>query len=294
MPVKLIYVRSLLPFLLLLPSAVATQGQPATPLTPALAPPQAQALVERALACELRIAQDPTHPMRYRLRKSSPRLTTTKEIVETRDGDVARLVSIYDQPLSQADEQMEQARLDALLGDPGRQRHRKQSEEEDTGIVLKLLRMLPQAFLYEYEGAGQGASGRVEKFRFRPNPGFSPPDLETEALTAMNGELWIDAAEERVTRLEGHLLQDTDYGWGILGKLDKGGRIVIEQADVGGRQWRIARFQMKISLRILFKTKSFDTTQEMTQYAPVSAGLDYRQAIQMLRAAPGSGPQDGR
>jgi hypothetical protein len=286
MPVKLIYVRSLLPFLLLLPSAVATQGQPATPLTPALAPPQAQALVERALACELRIAQDPNHPMRYRLRKSSPRLTTTKEIVETRDGDVARLVSIYDQPLSQADEQMEQARLDALLGDPGRQRHRKQSEEEDTGIVLKLLRMLPQAFLYQYAGAGQGASGRVEKFSFRPNPGFSPPDLETQALTAMSGELWIDAAEERVTRLEGHLQQDTDYGWGILGKLDKGGWIVIEQADVGGRQWRIARFQMNISLRILFKTKSFDTTQEMTQYAPVSAGLDYRQAIQMLSAAP--------
>ncbi|MGA3135045.1 MAG: hypothetical protein ABSC88_03530 [Terracidiphilus sp.] len=291
MPVKLIYVRSLLPLLLLLPSTVATQGQPATPLPPALAPPQAQALVERALACELRTAQDPTHPMRYRLRKSSPRLTTTKEIVETRDGDVARLVSIYDQPLTQADEQMEQARLDALLGDPGRQRHRKQSEEEDTGIVLKLLRMLPQAFLYEYAGAGQGASGRVEKFRFRPNPGFSPPDLETQALTAMSGELWIDAAEERVARLEGHLQEDTDYGWGILGKLDKGGWIVIEQADVGGGQWRIARFQMNISLRILFKTKSFDTTQEMSQYAPVSAGLDYRQAIQMLRAAPVSTSQ---
>ena len=31
--------------------------------------------------------------MRYRLRKSSPRLTSTKEIVETKDGDVARLVA---------------------------------------------------------------------------------------------------------------------------------------------------------------------------------------------------------
>ncbi len=54
----------------------------------------------RALANELRAAQDTSHPMRYQLRKTSPRLTTTKEIYETRDGDVARLVAINDKPLS--------------------------------------------------------------------------------------------------------------------------------------------------------------------------------------------------
>ncbi|MFY9856194.1 MAG: hypothetical protein WAK26_20185 [Terracidiphilus sp.] len=277
-----------LPFFLLLSWAGAALAQPVTPA--ALTPPQAQVLVERALATEMRTAQDANRPMRYRLRKSSPRMTSTKEIIETRDGDVARLVQLNDQPLSQSAEQLEEARLDALLNDPSRQRHRKQSEEADAGIVFKLLRMLPQAFLYEYAGAGQGSSGMVEKFRFRPNPSFNPPDLETQALTAMTGELWIDAAQERVTRLEGHLQQDTDYGWGILGKLDKGGWVVIEQADVGGRQWRIARFQMKMNLRILFKTKNFDTTEEMSQYAPVPAKLDYRQAIQMLRAdSPNSG-----
>jgi hypothetical protein len=286
MPVKLIYVRSLLPLLLLLPWAVPSPGQPASPIPPALAPPQAQALVERALACELRTAQNPTHPMRYRLRKSSPRLTTTKEIVETKDGDVARLVSIDDKPLSQADEQMEQARLDALLSDPNLQQHRKQSEGQDIGIVLRLLHMLPRAFLYQYAGAGSSPAGTVERFTFRPNPNFSPPDFETQALTAMTGEIWIDAAQERVTRLEGHLQQDTDYGWGILGRLDKGGWIVIEQADVGGRQWRIARFKMQMNLRVLFKTRSIDTTEEMTQYAPVPVGLGFAQAIQMLRAAP--------
>jgi hypothetical protein len=269
-------------------------GQPA----PALTPAQAQALVNRALATELRAAQDADHPMRYRLRKSSPRLTSAKEIVETRDGDVARLVALNDRPLGPADEQREEARLDGLLSDPGRQRHRKQSEEADAAIVLKLLHMLPQAFTYEYAGAGQGTagpglSGKVQKFRFRPNRAFSPPDLETQALTAMTGELWIDAAEERVTHLEGHLQQDTDYGWGILGKLDKGGSVVLEQTAVGGGQWRIARFQLKMDLRILFKTKNFDTTEEMTRYAPVPAGLDYRQAIQLLRATTGSPAQGG-
>jgi len=292
MPVKLEIVRNFFLFFLLLPGAGAALAQPVVPA--ALTPAQAQALVGRALATEVRAAQDASHPMRYRLRKSSPRMTSTKEIVETRDGDVARLVRLNDQPLSPAAAQQEEERLNALATDPSRQRHRKQSEERDAGIVFKLLRLLPQAFLYDYAGSGQGSSGTVEKFRFRPNPGFHPPDLETQALTAMTGELWIDAAQERVTRLEGHLQQDTDYGWGILGKLDKGGWVVIEQADVGGRQWRIARFQMKMDLRILFKTKNFDTTEEMSQYAPVPARLDYRQAIQMLRAEPVNSAQGGR
>jgi hypothetical protein len=264
--------------------AAAPNGQMSSPAQ--LSATEAQALVQRALATELRAARDTSHPMRFRLRKSSPRLTTVKQIVETRDGAVARLVSQFDKPLSAPDEQKEQARLDLLLSDPGRQLHRKQSEDEDLGVVLKLLRMLPKAFVYQDAGMGQGPGGPVHKFTFRPDPRFDPPDMETQALTAMSGELWIDVGQERVTRLEGHLQQDTDYAWGILGKLNKGGWIVMEQADMGGHQWRIARFQINMSLRILFKLKSFDTVEEMSQYQAVPPGIGYRQAIQMLRTTP--------
>jgi len=290
LPVKLHRVCKFLRILLL---AVATATQ-AHAGQPDLAPAQAQALVGRALAAEIRTAQDPAHPMRYVLRKASPRLTTTKQIVETKDGAVARLIAVYDKPLNSTEEQTEQQRLDLLLSDPSRQEHRRQSEESDFGIVMKLLRMLPNAYLYQYAGPGQGPAGKVERFTFRPNPGFSPPDLESQALTAMTGEISIDAAQDRVTRLEGHLQQDTDCGWGLLGKLDKGGSVVIEQADVGGHLWRIARFKMQMNLRILFKTKSIDTAEEMTQYAPVPLGMDYRQAIQMLRAGTAGAAQGNR
>ncbi len=287
LPVKLYAVRSLLPIFLLMwaaPFAVVSQAQPAPAAPPVLTPPQAQALVKRALAAELLAAQDATHPMRYRLRKSSPRFTSSKEIVETKDGDVAHLLSIDDQPLSQAQEQAEQARLDELLRDSSRQHHRKQSEDEDTKRALKVLRALPKAFVYQFEGAAPGPAGSVNKFTFKPNPNFTPPDLETQALTAMTGELWIDAAQERVTRLEGHLRQDVDFGWGILGRLNKGGWIAIDQADVGGNQWRIVRFEMVMSGRVLLKNKSFDTVEEETQFVPQPVGLGYQQAIQMLRA----------
>jgi hypothetical protein len=287
-------VRRLLQLTCLLSWAIGTQAQLPSSGAGQLSGTQAQALVARALETEIKIAQDQSHPMRFLLRKTSPRLTSTKDIIETKDGAVARLLSINDNPLGPTDAQKELERLDTLAANPNLQKHRKQGENSDLGIVLKLLRMLPSAFLYQYAGPALGPTGPVEKFTFRPNPRFSPQDLETQALTAMSGEVWVDPVQERVTRLEGRLQQDTDYGWGILGRLNKGGWLVIDQADVGGRQWRIVHVQMEMTLRILFKTKIFNTVEQLSRYTPVPAGLDYRQAIQMLRAGPATGPQGGR
>jgi hypothetical protein len=243
--------------------------------------------VKHALATELTAVQDAQHPMRYKLRKSSPRLSTTKHIVETKDGAVARLVAVNDKALSAIDEQKEQARLDALLSDPSKQHHRKQAEDDDTSRVLKVIRALPVAFLYDHLRTSDGPHGKIEKFAFKPNPGFEPPDIETHALTEMTGELWVDAAENRVTRLEGHLDEDVDFGWGLLGRLNKGGWIVIEQANVADHQWRIVHFQLVMSGRILFKNKSFDTQEDQTDFVSVPAGINYSQAIRMLRSEPG-------
>jgi hypothetical protein len=243
-------------------------------------------LVRRALTAELHNAPDGKFPMRYRLRKTSPRISTTKDIVETKEGAVARLVAVNDNPLSADDEQKELDRLAVLQQDPSRQKSRKQSQDEDLNHVLKMLRVLPDAFLYTYAGPGQGPTGKVEKFSFKPNPRFDPPDLETQLLTAMTGEIWIDPAQVRVTRLEGHLNRDVDFGWGILGRLFKGGWVTIEQADVGNRQWRIVRFQMAMNGRVLFRTKSFDTLEEESKFVQMPATIGSAQAVEMLRGEP--------
>jgi hypothetical protein len=258
-------------------------GQPAHGEESTLPPAQGLVLVNRALLNEYNAALDTSHPMRYQMRKTSPRLTTTKEICETHEGDVARLVAINDRPLSTADAQEEDARLNELFAEPGKQHHRKQSEANDAARALKILHALPNAFIYQYAGSAPGPVGRVEKFTFRPNPGFTPPDLETQVLLAMNGEIWIDPVHQRVTRLEGHLLRDVEFGWGILGRLNRGGWIAIDQSEVGGGQWRIVRLQMAITGRVLFRTHLFDTTEEQRHYTPVPANLGYRKAIEMLR-----------
>jgi hypothetical protein len=275
-------VRRLLPLPLVLLWPLALHGQS----TPAGLPAEAQTLVARALAHELQAAQDASQPMRYKLRKSSPRLTTVKELVETRDGLVARLISIDGEPLSASEEKKEQQRLDALLRDPAKQRHRKQSEDEDADRALKVLRALPTAFVYELAADSDSAaqSGAIVKFAFRPNPAFNPPDLETQALTAMEGAIWIDRAHERVTRLEGRLQRDVDFGWGILGRLNRGGSMEIEQAEVKGNDWRTVHFKMQMSGRVLFKTRIFDTEEQESDFVPVPLGIGYQKGIELLRA----------
>jgi len=270
--------------LLLIPLARYTYAQPATGGAPALMPAEAQALVDRALANELKAAQDTSHPMRYELRKTSPRLATTKEIYETKDGEVARLLTVNGQPLLPTDEQREQARLDDLLANPGKQRHRKQAEDADAARALMVLRSLPAAFVYRHAGTSEGASGPVERFTFRPNPDFSPPNLETQVLTQMAGEIWIDPAHGRVTHLEGHLEQSVDFGWGILGRLNKGGWIAIDQADVGGGLWRTVHFKMQMSGRVVFKNRVFDTAEDEGGFAPLPVGVGYQKAIERMRS----------
>jgi hypothetical protein len=249
-----------------------------------VAPSPDDALVKRALAAEVRAAQDMQHPMRYHLRKSTPRLTSTKIIFETKDGAVARLIAINDKPLSAEDERKEQDRLNQLVSDPSRQWHRKQSEDEDTRRVTKVLRALPDAFVYQFVESIDGPTGKVDRFSFNPNPHYSPPDLETQVLKGMAGEIWIDKAQERVTRLEGRLQQDVDIGWGILGRLSQGGWIVIEQSDVADHQWRTVHFKLMMSGRVLFRTKVFDTVQDESHFAPLSVGLSYQEAVRMMRA----------
>ncbi len=272
---------SLLVSALLLPASLLARPLPQAPLTPA----QTQELVQRVLRTEIAATQDASHPFHYTLRKTSPRLSTTKLIAETRDGDVARLIQRNNAPLSPQDEAAEHTRLQSLLDDPSLQRHRQQREQDDSEHARKILRALPDAFLYSYAGTVDTPHGPSYRLSFQPNPSFDPPDIESQALKAMAGELWIDVAEQRVTHLEGHRLHDVDYMGGLLGKLEQGGTLLLDQADVGNHQWRTTRMVLVMNARILFKSIKLDTTLEISNYSPLPP-MDYRQAIQLLESQP--------
>jgi len=241
------------------------------------------ALVRRASQNELH-STAPPYPVRYVLRKQDEKGVTTKEIVETKDGDVARLISKDDKPLSADDAKAEMDRLNNLLAHPEIQEHRHKREQEDSGRADEMTKLLPDAFLYNFEGMVPGPNGPAYRLTFKPNPNFNPPDREAEVYHGMEGELWLDQGQERIVKLDAHLIDDVNFGWGILGKLYKGGTLTIEQKDVGHHHWEATLLKLNLTgMALMIKPLSFQTTETSQDFQPVPVNMGYQDAIHLLK-----------
>ena len=263
-------------------TAMASQQNPeAAPADPA-------ALVRNASWNELHSMGQP-NPVRYKLRKQDAKGITTKEIVETKDGDVARLIARNDRPLTPEEDQAELDRLNNLLAHPEIQEHRHKREQEDSGREDEMVRLLPDAFLYTYLGMTPGPHGAAYRLAFKPNPAFHPPDREAEVYHGMEGELWIDQGQQRIVKLDAHLVADVNFGWGILGKLYKGGSLSIEQQDVGHRHWEATLLKLNLTgVALMLKPLSFQTTETSTDFQPVPPNMGYQDAIHLLKSDSGA------
>ena len=224
---------------------------------------------------------------RYQLRKTDEKGTSVKEIIETPEGDVARLLSREDKPISGDALQAEKDRLNNLFNHPEIQAHRHKKEQEDSGHADNFIKLLPDAFTYQYQGIVDGTTGPAYKLSFVPNPKFVPPNREAQVYHGMAGELWIDVKEKRMVRFDAHIIQDVDFGWGMIGRLFKGGTILVQQEDVGNGRWEATSMKLNLTIKILMvKTMLMQTTETSSDFVPVPVDTDYKGAITILKGLP--------
>ena len=224
-------------------------------------------------------------PFRFRLRKQDENGITTKDIIETKDGDVARLVALNDEPLSPDRAKAERDRLDNLLAHPELQARRHRKEQEDSKRSNEMIRLIAAAVIYTYRDIVQTPNGPAWRLTFVPNDKFIPPDREAQVYHGMAGELWINCREKRMARLDAHLISDVNFGWGIVGRLYKGGTILVIQQDVGDRHWETVHLKLNLTGKILmFHNVTFQSTEDGSNYHPVSPDLTYQDAIRMLES----------
>jgi hypothetical protein len=248
-------------------------------------PPEDPVALVRAASWNELHATNSIHPFRFRLRKQDENGSTTKEIVETKDGDIARLIAVNDQPLTPERAQAERARLDNLLAHPELQIHRQKKEKEDSNRENEMVRLLPDAFLYTYRGVVNTPYGPAWRLTFAPNEKFIPPDRQAELYHGMAGELWIDCAQKRMARLDAHLIADVNFGWGMIGRLYKGGTILVVQKDVGDHHWETTHLKLNLTGKILMiKSLVIQSTEDGSDYKPVSNTLTYKDAVHLLEA----------
>lgn len=246
----------------------------------------AQKIVRDASWNELH-AKPPGRSFRFRQDKVDPKGSTVKEIVETKDGDVARLIEKDGKPLPPEQEQAEIDRLNNLLAHPEIQAHRHKKEQEDGARGDEMVRMLPDAFLYTFDGMVEGPSGPCYRFQFKPNPAFTPPDREGEVYHGMVGELWVDQSQERLAKIDAHLIADVNFGWGVLGRLYKGGSILVQNADVGLNHWETIHMKLRLQGKLLMmKSVDYSTTEDFSDFRVQPQELSYQEAIRLLQQSP--------
>ena len=226
----------------------------------------------------------PGRSFRYRQHKVDPKGSVVKEIVETKDGDVARLIEKDGKPLPPEEEHAEINRLNNLLAHPEIQEHRHKKEQEDSARGDEMVRMLPDAFLFTSDGMVEGPNGPCYRLKFRPNPAFTPPDREGEVYHGMVGELWVDQAQLRLVKIDAHLISDVNFGWGVLGRLYKGGSILVENADVGLHHWETVHMKLRLQGKVLMmKSVDFSTTEDFSGFEVQPQELGYQEAIRLLQ-----------
>jgi hypothetical protein len=242
-------------------------------------------LVRLAVANEVAAASHDTIKHIFLDSKHTPKGSQTRLYVETNDAMAALLIAVDNHPLSPDQQRNENAHLNWLMENPDQLRKKRAHEKEDADRTLRIVKSLPNAFRYQYDGMQNAPSGPLVRLKFTPNPGFSPPSHVEQVLTGMDGFLLIDPSSRRLARIDGTLFRDVTFGWGIAGRLYKGGRFVVQQADIGDGDWEVTEMHLNITGEILFfKSLSMISDEVFTDFRRVPDNLTFAQGVQMLRS----------
>ena len=275
----------LLVFALACPSLAWAQ-EPATAATPQQWAMQAAAEQVHDL--------EPSHSfLRYRAHTVDSKGNLTRDVVESRDGAVARLISKEGRALTPEEDQAERERLQAMIDNPASFIKHIRNEQSSKKQAIDVIKLIPQAMLFTYtEGQPQpavlartGARPAVV-LDFHPNPAWSPPTLAAETLTGLEGRLWIDPRTRHVLRLEAHVFKPVNVGFGVLARVAPGGTATLDEAQADPHRWLPSHFVEHITLRALMvKTYKENNDVENYNFSPVD-NMSYQQAIQLLLGTP--------
>ncbi len=192
---------------------------------------------------------------------------------------MSRVLARQGKPLDAAAQKKETDRLNNLLRNSAEQARMKQDHEAEEQRLERLMGAMPEAFLYTYDGADDGNL----RLSFKPNPAYNPPTYETRVYHALSGQIWVQPQQKRLVKIDAHILNEIDFGYGLLGRIEKGGRFQIARDPVSENRWKTTMLNVHISGRVVF-FKSINRDQDVTRSAfkPMPPNTSVRDAVALL------------
>jgi hypothetical protein len=257
---------------------IALHGQNTPDTSPSL-PKDANQFVKDAIKHQLEAdAADHTH-WRYHIHREDEKGSQDRDVIDTKDGQIARTLLINGKPLTPEQRSADELRMKKLVEDPEERAKRDKRAKEDEEKGIQMFKAIPDAFVFKYEGAENGQI----RLSFFPNPRYNAPTRELQVFRSLSGMIWIDRAALRMSRLDGSLFEDVTFGWGLLGRLNKGGTFSVRQSRVGDDHWEIVALDVKMAGHaVIFKTINVRQMQRISGFHRVSDTLTISEAYQLL------------
>ena len=273
--------------LILLLSSVATfadeQTNPASYSTPVQ-------LIRKVIQNEIKAANDDGTRLSFRGLKTTPKGSATKLYVETRLATAAEVIAYDGKPLNRQQRQAEEARIERFINNPDELKRKCDQDHETAERTLRILRALPDAFLFEYAGEQPGsdaigrAGARLLKFNFRPKSTYQPPSRLEEVLTGLQGFVLIDSEQYRLASIDATVFKDVAFGWGILGHLNRGGRFVLQHENIADDLWQASSITFDFTGKVLFmKTINVRSTEVFSDFHHIPTELTFIQTLELMK-----------
>jgi hypothetical protein len=213
-----------------------------------------------------------------------------RDVIESKDGTVARLIMKGGKPLTEEQDKWERQRLNEMLASPSAYAKHVKNGDSERKIADRLVPLMPDAALFSYvpgqpqTGNDHGSTEVV--IDYKPNPKFAPPNTEAEALTGLEGRVWIDSKTHQLIRMEGRISHGINFGWGMLAHIYPGGKLALDQTSVDGSRWIFTNFSMQLSVRALMvKTVNVNSHVQASNFQTIGP-MSYQDAIHLLLDTP--------
>lgn len=240
----------------------------------------ARELVREVVANEVKALESDRSRWRFVSRAQLPGIDHTKDVIETNEGALTRLVAEHGQPLTPGQQRNQDRSIEQFIRNPSQMKRQKDQQERDKQRLQKLLGLLPGGFLYR---KNWDEGGNVA-LTFRPNPEFQPPNRDAQVLHAIEGTIIVDGSAKRLEESRGRLVRDVVFGWGILGRIHRGGVFEVHQNEVAAGHWELTLLDIHITGKALFlKTVGQQQHEERSDFREVPTELTPAEALEMLK-----------
>ncbi len=167
-----------------------------------------------------------------------------------------RLIEVNGKPLPASQQAEEEKKQQQAV-----QHRRSETSEERQNRIAKyekqrkrdndMMDQLTKAFDFTLIGQRKVRGFNVWVLKATPRSGYQPPNMETQVLRGMQGELWIDQQTYQWVKVTAQVVRPVSIE-GFLAQVEPGTQFELEKSPVGSGIWQATHFAMKSNAKVFY------------------------------------------